>query len=170
MIARMDANLDRHNLLWNVRKSQRYHARRMAFFDRWHKVTGFVGVLGASAVFVAMAEHVPVWLATTGAGLVVVMSSIDLVVGFSVMARCHNDLRRRFCLLEAAIAAKPEAKASELARWTEERLNIEADEPPVYVALDLQCDNELRRATGRDPEPLGRFMGLTAHWLRWENA
>lgn len=170
----MSTNNDRWKLLWGVRRSQRYHARRMGFFDRWHKLTAVAGVLGGSAVFVAMAHHVPGWLAGLGAGLVVLLSSIDLVVGTSEMARRHNDLRRRFCLLEAAIEAKPEPRPADIARWKEERLAIEADEPPVYVALDLLCENELRRAT-YPPEKADLinvpwYKARAAHWVRWEGS
>lgn len=170
----MTPDIARWNLLWATRRSQRYHARRMGFFDRWNKVTSLAGVLGGSAVFVAMANHVPAWLAGFGAGLIVLLSSVDLVVGTSEMARRHNDLRRRYCLLEAAIQARPDPKPGDLGRWTEERLNIEADEPPVFGALDLMVENELIRATF-EPEKqklidVPWYKAITSHWLRWENA
>lgn len=170
----MDIKTQRWDTLWSVRVSQRYHARRMAFFDRWHKITGIVGVLGGSAVFVSMANYAPAWLASVGAGLIVILSSIDVVVGTAEMARRHNDLRRRFCLLEAAIEAVPEPTAKVISRWKDERLSIESDEPPVFVALAIQCDNEMRRATDHISEkplhPIPWHKATTAHWLRWENA
>lgn len=170
----MDARTERWNLLWAAQRSQRYHARRMAFFDRWHKMTAIVGIMGGSAVFASHGGALAAWLPPLAAALVVLMSTIDLVVGTAVMARCHNDLRRRFCLLESAIQSKPEATAADLRRWKEERLSIEGDEPPKYAALDILCENELLRATShtkaQPPYALPWYKGVSAQWLRWADA
>jgi len=67
------------------------------------------------------------------------------------------------------------ATEKDFAAWQSERLAIEAEEPPVHVALDILCENELIRATGghlaQAPlHSLGWFKRITAHWLMWENA
>lgn len=170
----MTVHTERWNALWSVQRSQRYHARRSAFFDRWSKLTAATGVIGGSAVFASLSEHVPGAIAVAGASMVVVMSSLDLVVGTAQMARSHHDLRRRYCLLEAQMQAKDDATEREVGRWKSERLAIEADEPPTYVALNVLCDNELIRAYphtfGQASHHLPWYQRWTAHWWRWENA
>lgn len=164
----------RWDLLWAVQRSQRYHSRRCAFFDRWHKVTLLAGVLGGSAVVASLGELVPAEVALIGASLVALLSGLDLVVGTGEMARKHNDLRRRFCELERLMQLEPQAGEQRLADWRAERLAIESDEPPAYVALDLLVENELIRSWAhlqdQQPYPLTRWQRLTAHFLRWENA
>lgn len=174
----MDANdplkQPRWELLWAVQKSQRYHARRSAFFDRWHKTTLLVGMLGGSAVVASLGDLVPSWIALAGASLVAVLSGLDLVVGTGEMARKHNDLRRRFCELEREMQLLPLADEAKLAAWRGERLTIESDEPPAYVALDVLVENELARAYAhlkdQPPHSLTWLQRNTAHFLRWENA
>ncbi len=91
------------------------------------------------------------------------------------MARRHNDLRRRFCELEAEIAKKEplQVTPTDIASWKSQRATIESDEPPTYVALNILCDNELRRSYSHlqdQPHKLSLLQRLTAHVLIWENA
>jgi hypothetical protein len=169
-----DLNKDRWDVLWAAQRSQRYHARRNVFFDRWNKCTAFIGVLGGSAVIASLAQHAPAWLAAAGGLLVVVMSGIDLVVGTGEMARKHNDLRRRFCELEASLARDTSPTESTIADWQATRLAIEADEPPIFVALDLLCENELARAYEhlRDQPRVAIpwYKVMTAQFILWPNS
>ena len=78
----------------------------------------------------------------------------------------YQSLRARFITLEAALLADPAAN-HHIAR-----LHIEADEPPIYRALDLLCHNEQMRADGHPPDsehwasvPL--YQCLTCHLFRW---
>lgn len=174
MDTQTDIDKDRWEILWAVQKSQRYHSRRNAFFDRWNKATAFVGVLAGSAVIAALADQVPKALAVAGGVLVVVMSGVDLVVGTSQMAHRHGDLRRRFCELEADISRDPSPTESTVAEWRARRLTIEAEEPAIYVALDLLCENELARAYGHlSATPrvtLPWYKVMTAQFIPWPNS
>jgi len=169
------ANTGRWDLLWAVRRSQRYHARRHAFYRRWHQLTAFVGVIGGSAVFASLGHLLPTSMALWAAAAVALLSAADLVVGTADMAHVHHDLRRQFGGLEADIIGDIAPSAAILAAWEARRLAIEAHEPPVYVALDILCENELIRATGQHlrstpPHPLPWFKRATAHVFLWENA
>jgi len=168
---------ERWNLLWAIQRSQRYHSRRSSFFSRWNKLTSFIGVVGGSAVFASVNTAVPGWVATIGAVVVVLLSGADLVVGTSDMARNHNDLRRRFCELEADIVSREigSITGAEIAGWKGRRLSIESDEPPTYVALNVLCEIELRRAYGMDllkdsENKLSPWRHFTAHLFIWENS
>jgi|GEM_PF-2065012 len=162
------------DVLWGVRRSQRYHARRRAFYTRWHQWTAFAGIMGGSAVIASLGDIVPQWVALCAALMVAALCAVDLIAKTADMAHVHNDLRCQFVELERRIGSRPDATENELAQWQAARLAIEAQEPPVHVALDILCENELIRATGGHlaQAPLHRihwFPRLTAHWLMWEN-
>ena len=82
--------------------------------------------------------------------MVTLFSAIDLVVGTSKMARLHEFLARRFIDLEKKIISIPQEQfsANDFNQLTTERLDIEADEPPVKQVLDSLCQNELLRSMG----------------------
>jgi hypothetical protein len=163
----------RWNVLWAAQRSQRYHSRRTAFFERWNKTTAFVGIIGGSTVIASLGQYVPGWLASLGAAAIVVMSAIDLVAGTGEMARRHNDLRRRFCELEAEIVSDLAPSEASVAKWQAKRLAIESDEPPTYVALDVQCHNELARAYGpaanMPSHRIPLYKSVTAQIMVWPN-
>ena len=165
---------ERWKVLWASQRSQRYHSRRSIFYDRWHKATAFVGVVGGSSVIASLGKIVPSWVALTATFIVVCMSGVDLVAGIGEMARKHNDLRRRYCELEADIAHELAPTEASIAAWKVKRLTIESDEPPAYVALDILCYNELARAYGRmadiAPQKLPLFKAITAQLFVWPNA
>lgn len=164
----------RWEVLWGAQRSQRYHSRRSMFFDRWNKATAFVGVIGGSSVVASLGKLFPPDVGLFAAAIVTVMSGIDLVAGTAEMARKHNDLRKRFCELESKMLGELSPSDDSIAKWRAERLAIESDEPPIYVALDLLCYNELARSYGHmqdvPPQKLGWFKTITAQLLPWPNA
>lgn len=165
---------DRWNVLWAAQRSQRYHSRRNTFFDRWNKATALVGVIGGSSVVASLGELFPPHMGLIAAAIVVFMSGIDLVAGTGEMARRHNDLRRRYCELEAEIVSDLEPSEASIAKWQAKRLAIESDEPPTYVALDVLCYNELARAYKHlekvTPQKIPLYKAITAQFLIWPNA
>jgi hypothetical protein len=166
----MDISNERWNLLWSVQRSVRYHARRQGFYDHWRKVTAFISVLAASAGATDLLNSWSRPFAIACMFLVATAAAFDLVVGTSEMARKHDQLRRRFLVLEAAI--KPELVTSELEldQWCKERLAIELDEPPTFVVLDLLCENELSVSKGDGPRfRIPWLRRVTAKWLRHED-
>ncbi|WP_367345713.1 hypothetical protein [Stenotrophomonas bentonitica] len=162
-------------LLWSVQRSQRYHARRSSFFSRWNKATAFAGIVGGSAVFASLGKALPGEVATLAAAGVVLISGADLVIGAADMARKHNDLKRRFCELEAEVVGVAEPTVSDLNKWKSLRVTIESDEPPTHVALDVLCENELIRSTYEADRakgylhPVPIWKRATAHFFTWEN-
>ncbi len=166
---------EQRNILWSIQRSQRYHARRSSFFSRWNKSTAFAGIVGGSAVFASLGEALPSQVATVAAALVVIISGADLVIGASDMARTHNDLRRRFCELEAEIVGVESPCAADIGRWKAARISIESNEPTTHVALNILCHNELVRGryeaerAAELMQHVGAWRRLTAHLFVWEN-
>jgi hypothetical protein len=108
-------------------------------------------VMGSATVYgVLKAEHEKV--ALIAAGIVTVLSAINLVVGSARQARLHHDLARSFIALERKMIATPNPDETMLAAWTIERLEIEEDEPPKLHVLDCICHNDLMRAMGHSPK------------------
>jgi hypothetical protein len=174
----MDAKREWHDLLFAVRRSIRYHIRRRRFFETWHLGTMAVALIFSSAAVASVLglqdEHnrLGAWLAA----VVAVVTSLELVIGTSRKARLHDDLARRFIVVEKAMILVGEPDAVSLRAFTAERLGIEADEPPIYRVLDVMCRNELMRAMGYRPEQLSpvtwlqrrlaHFMDYGEHKLR----
>ena|SRR6266508_3456665 len=146
---------DLHELLFGVRRSIRYHVKRQQFFDRLNGLTSFFNVIFGSAAVVALIKTNIEYVGVPAAALVTVLSSIDLVVGYSRKARVHERLACKFIDLDKEIISRNniDLTESELAKFSAERLDIEADEPPVKVVLDSICHNEMCRAEGyKDPK------------------
>ena len=139
-----------HALLFGVRRSIRYHNRRTRFFDRLHTVSTFISALaGTATVASALGEVGRIWI-ISAALVVTVFSVLDLVVGSARLARLHSDLARRYFELEKAMNEVALPTEQDMIRLTNERLDIEKDEPPPLKNLDSICHNELLRAMGYD--------------------
>lgn len=142
--------------LFGVRLSIRYHARRVMFYDRWNALVTGASALFASAASVTLLTSVdPKWAALIAA-VVAFLQVADLVVGTSRLARTHDQIYRRFIELEKRInLLSPNATTQDILTITNERLSIEADEPPTLRNLTLMCRNELLRAEGYRIEEAG---------------
>jgi hypothetical protein len=167
-----------YQILFAARESIRYHDRRVGHFEWLHRLTDLLTILLAGIVAMellgASEEASPVrWFTKIVAGLGALMSAFDLLVGFARSADLHRSLKRRFIELEKRCIggeANPE-------QMGQERLTIEADEPPIYRALQLLCTREVAIAEGIDPAvyPAGYtrlpwYVRLTANWFHWPNA
>lgn len=170
-----DMDHDQYGLLFDVRRSARYHDRRRAFFERLHQVTGGFTVLLAGSVLFDLARpgDTPEWM-TALAVVAALLSAWDMVVGYSSKAGLHRDLKGRFIALEMAILAGDD-QPDTWAKYEVERLRIEQDEPPIYRALDLLCHNELLVAEGHKRTgdaaahfaDVGKVQRFTRHIVHW---
>ena len=136
------ATLDRdyRGQLFGVRRSVRYHLRRRGFFER---------VRGAAILGIAASAMAALGWAPVAAAAILALALLGLAADSTRKARRHGDLARRFIALErrlVEIGAAPTRAA--LVESIRERLDIEADEPPIRRILDTLCHNELWRAMG----------------------
>ena len=140
---------DRFNdLLFSVRRSIRYHNRRRSHYDRFRKFNTIISVIGGSAVIAAiLGKAGSIWPLTFSA-IVAISAAIDLVINSSQMARFHHDLARKYFEIEKEMVSCGQATEDQVINWTERRLTIEAEEPPVLHVLNTICHNELCRALG----------------------
>lgn len=159
-----------YGLLFDVRRSIRYHDRRRAFFERMHRVTGALTIILAGGVIFELAGtgSPALWLQVIAAGSAI-LAAMDIVVGYSSKANLHDGLRVRFVDLEISMLSGD----LEHLTWQghrQKRLEIEREEPPIYRALDLLCHNELCKAEGITPNAtVGTFKQLTSQLFTWSN-
>ena len=117
-----------------------------------------LAAIGGSAAFVAILGD----NAEIAMGLALALAfgtALDLVFGFSPMARRHDDLYRRFSDLAADITTSSSPSEEEIRRWRERRLLIEKDEPTQIDALNVRCHNEEAEARGLGKED--------TYYIRW---
>jgi hypothetical protein len=137
-----------YKLLFNVRRSLRYHDRRRAFFERLHQITAGLTILLAGSVLFEIARpgETAGWMVFL-AVIAALLSAWDIVVGYASKANLHRELKQKFGLLEISIISG----SDDATTWQShqvERLRIEQDEPPIFRALDSLCQNELLAAEG----------------------
>lgn len=159
---------ERYGLHFDIQRSIRYHQRRRAWFDGWHKLTvGAAAVFGSATFYSVLQQYSE--LAMLLAGLVTLLSVADFVIGNGTMARLHHDLARDFIRLDVRLRLADNADRGLLRELWEERLAIEAREPPTKVILNRICYNEQLRAEGRDGEEhyiqLGWLQRAVAHLI-----
>jgi hypothetical protein len=137
------------DLLFGVRRSIRYHNRRIRWYDNLRKFSTFMTALSGSATIVVVLnqELNHLW-AIIFSSLVAIFSLADLVMNTTGQARLHNDLARSFFNLEKEIITADDTSEAAIKRWIAKRLDIEANEPPPLRVLDCVCHNELMRAMG----------------------
>ncbi len=175
------AATDRHrpydDLLRSVRTSIRYNTERRRFFDKWYRVTMFMGLIFASATTVALVQKITLTSGMSSIALGVsiattLLFAFERTVGFQEKARDFNDLVKLFNRLEASMrqVERDEVKHEDIARWTAERLSIEDGERPVKRVLAVIAHNDEVMATdGLDKNniyyigPFARFFRHFAH-------
>ncbi len=136
-----------------VAKSIRYHAYRRAFWqalDRWTKI---LTIVTGTGVLISYLKDAPT-ISGILAAAVALMSSLDLVLGFSSNERQHDDLYRAFSLLAQDIADCDQPSRETIAKWRRRRLEIEMNEPTAMDWLERRCCAEEARARGAKVDAL----------------
>lgn len=142
-----------YSLLFGVRRSIRYHMRRVRFFDQWNMLTNALALLFGSATILALMGGKDSRWAVLAAAIVSLFSVLNLLLGSTRRAREHNDLARRFLALEKEmIQVRQPLSEADLSSYQARRLDIEADEPPILRVLDILCHNEQALAEGHPRE------------------
>ncbi len=160
------------DLLFNVRRSARYHSHRQRHYDGLNQFVLFLALILSSASIAAFATEVGqmwgTWVQLLPSALVTVSAGLNLVVGAARKARLHADFVREYTNLERRLVA-PDGKTPEaVAGVTDSMLEIESSEPPILRVLDTICYNELQRAMGydwKDQIPVGPFQRLCSRFF-----
>ncbi|MDR2582066.1 MAG: hypothetical protein LBC75_01125 [Fibromonadaceae bacterium] len=135
------------NLLFDVRRSIRYHSKRADYYRFWAKFATAISLIcgsGVVATTISKDSNASIALGATTA----IASIIILVFGYPEKERLHEDLKRKFSELEIRMTKCESQSEKNLKDFTAERLRIEEDEPEVISALNTVCHNELVTAQG----------------------
>lgn len=167
---------EQYGLLFDVRRSIRYHDRRRAFYEMCHHVTSLLTILMAGSVLFDLAKSgQTAWWLQVISILAALFATLDMVIGYSKRVSLHSSLRERFANLEIEMI---NGTMEDLVwcQYQRERLLIEKDEPAIYKVLDLLCRNELLEAEGflkkNTPEQFfaaTSWQKFTSQFYRWEN-
>lgn len=149
----MDLQETFDDLMWDVRRSVRYHSRRREFFSFWHTLVSVSVVMAGSASIAAfgtaLGEGFPLWIKLLPMVLVTMLGLLDIVLGLADKAALYADLMRQFIRIEQQLEMiRHDLSEKELLRLRNEVLSIELGEPPVLHVLNTLCHNELARAMG----------------------
>ena len=158
---------EHYGLLFDVRRSIRYHDRRRAFYERSHHLTSLLTILMADSVLFDLAKKGEtaewlIWVSVVAA----LLAAIDMVIGYAKHASLHSSLRERFANLEIEIVCGP-ADGDCWLGYQKERLLIEKYEPAIYRALDGLCRNELLVAEGFSQKDDSNHFFKSWFWQRW---
>jgi hypothetical protein len=155
-----------HNTLWGVRRSQRYHAKRMQFFQRWSWCCALMSVLSGSGAVVVGFQKFPPWVAGVFAMLFALFGGLNLVFKFGDQVRDHKEFVRKFADLESRMRLVERSEA-DVRKFQAERAKLDGEESNVKVVLDVICHNEQAVADGASawPHPVSWWQRLLSNYL-----
>ena len=109
-------NEKNHNLLFDVRRSIRYHMHRVRHYDFWHRFVVFVALIFGTATIATFTEIIggnwPIWVKSLPAVIVTALAAGDFVIDNIGKSRLHHDLAKEFINLEIELV--PENISDEL--------------------------------------------------------
>lgn len=140
----VDKGKKHHHLLFDVRRSIRYHQRRRRYFDGRSRFTNATPIiLGSTVVGSIISNSIGIGILSIALALVVGFVIWDVVTGTVMMSRLHWDLAKRFIALEKHLIGMKDPEEDEIIEATGIYLDIEADEPPILRVLNILCFNEV---------------------------
>ena len=160
-----------HELVFDIRRSIRYHHRRRRHYQNIHNAVLFVALVSNSAAITAMwSGLLPTQsFAAILPGVVVsVLIGFDFVIGSLQKSGLHTDLARQFTELEKQLVGVTDDDIELLAGVQRQRLTIEVTEPPILQVLDTLCYNDEVRAQGYDKGrqiPVGAVQRFVADFF-----
>ena len=160
------------DLLFHVHCSIKYHARRRRLFENINNVALFVAFLFSTATMSSLLDapadaSLPrMLLSDLPAVATSVLIGLSLVGRVSTKANDHNDLKRRFIKLQQRMEReRAEVDEAAVGKLVEERLAIEADEPPINRVVHARCYNEVVKSLRTVQDPDKRFVKI--RWYHW---
>ena len=153
-----------YGLLFDIRRSRRYHLARIVFFRRFHRIRLLTIAIGASSTFVVVVQEnsdLTFWFSLFTA----LIGILEGIIQFETRMNQHQELSRRYATLEAAIVRLGERiKSAELDEFQGAYLEIEIDEPPPNQTLSELCHNQ--EVLARHSENAWRDHLIEIPWWR----
>lgn len=163
--------------MFHVHCSIKYHARRRRFFENVNNAALFVAFLFSTATMSSLldvpagASGLLAFFGDLPAVATSVLIGLSLVGRVGTKANDHNDLKRRFIRLHQRMERdRGEVDEVIVGKLVEERLAIEADEPPINRVVQARCYNEVVKSLNTVQDTDKRFIKIrwrhrTLGWL-----
>lgn len=137
------------DLAFRVWVSQRYYAKRHAFFHALDRGTTFVSALSATGAFGTLLAELP-GIALYASLVVALTLTTSLVFGFGELSSKYNQLYRRYSDLAVSISRTANPSASRVRELTAQRFEIAKDELLRLGVIEAKCYNEEIESQGLD--------------------
>lgn len=148
-------NYDSEKILFAVRRSVRYHSRRREFFELIDLITtALTLMLSSGTIYTVLSDSVGKQIVALLAAIIAAMSTLNLVFRTKTKAVIYDSLTKRFAELEKKIISTDKPNSEDIKNWTNERLDIEKEEPATKIVLNCLMHNELILAHGYPREHL----------------
>lgn len=139
--------VDRWELKFNVGVGKRYYANRRAFFDSMHYLTALGSALSGGTAFFSILNQSPT-VALYASAIVAILSTSDLIVGFSTLSGENEALYRKYSGLAAKITRSQPTTKAQVAALLAEKQEIEADEKQRLAVVETMAYNDELRFRG----------------------
>ena len=140
----------RHELLFGVQMSIRYHSKRQGFFEGADQVSNFLLLVFSSAAVAAALKDWSDFL-SVGIGIgIALITSMRIAFRVASKAARYSHFVTEYTNLEREILHM-EDDQYEVDSGRDARLNIESKEPPTLINLSKVCHNEVIASQGLDP-------------------
>lgn len=133
------------SLRFDLNRSIRYNNKRRAFFEKWDRITNFLGLLfGSSTVVALMQQHQN--LAMGLSLFLTALSALALLIGFGNKARDHLEYAQQFAQLANQLLAP--VTEEQLLQIEKAMYELDAKEGEPLKVLERICYNEQCQADG----------------------
>lgn len=163
------AVVDGHSLMFGIRRSIRYHARRRGFLEGVDRVSSVALIFLGSAAFAYTVDAKWGWLLQYSGLAVTFIATVRLIFAISARAAIHAQFVKDFARLEQKLSR--DSSDENIQEVYEERVALDATEPPVLRVLDAMCHNEVLRAFDYPQEEYARIsptQRALAHFFSWK--
>lgn len=146
-------------LLFNTRRSRRYHEWRVKFFRRFNVLRAVLAAASTSGALAYLLKYNQIdWVLSTLVAVSALLTILELAIRMGARESLHQDLMRSFVTLERDIVAKGNSLLEEdYDGLNASYIDIEVNEPPVLRVLNRLCYNaEVRARFPEDEWP--RFL------------
>ena len=139
----------RHELLFSVQMSIRYHSKRQGFFEGADQVSNFLLLMFSSAAVAAALKDWSDFL-SVGIGIgIALITSMRIAFRVASKAARHSHFVTEYTNLERELRYMDDE--DEIASVWDSRLNVESEEPPTLINLSKVCHNEVIASQDLDP-------------------
>lgn len=160
----------RYELRYKAEYSARYHRRRAAFLGNLDTLLTLITIMAGAAAFGDLVAGSPSWLAKIGAAVVTLISLGQAILRLAPQAAAHTQWLKRWAALFAEQTLTTEPNPTDIKRWLQETVAIEAECVGELRALVYDCEDAAARALGISDRQhkIHRLQRMFIHFGTWQ--